>query len=873
MQVCSQDTPWTYSSKFFGGVSGAHAINRVFDEDSGVVRMFFWFALFCVGAYAAVYYSGSIVGEFLSKGVVTLLGTAGHDGEMPQVTICQSSAVRCSCEAFYESDVLTNHFDKIVPYLCIDMLVFKDKDLDAADPLARSPDLAGVDEKTGERVSYTTYENANRMVDRTETIAHIEGMRTSGALAAKTTVCGTENRYTKSWFTKQIKSSDLSYMDLIMYAGYTRRTQILKECMTVDSEDGSPTKGQKISCMGDEWWSDMWVDENYGACHTFNPCTGIPVGAACEEDAECDHDLNQNAISGKNSNLPEHAQVAGGFCDQDATPRKCSCKACKAGKGCKQAVQTKSGKGHGLRLMLNAAVDEDAIIGSASRSAWSPGVMVHMHSEFDKGLTSEAFVAPPGEVIDVAIQKNNYEEMEYPYTNCSSTYNIDTSLCQANCLRRVQVMKCCTAEGEADMKPVIKGKFSEQINYTDPANQIEKIENPILACNILKTGYRKCMAEQQQKFQDGEICLDGASSFGEPFSFFFFRNSKLNSYDEAGSSETGISAMEERSLGMKKHCVWSEDENGGLEAYKGGRLGKECVKDKDCRSSLGDEGLPGRCLDAHRAYCPPRCKRIDFKPAAISTSPLSKTTTKLVANRELAFRTKQQTIKMDNPEKKWWKPLCNATGADPANMDVDDSTTWPNTPIKYTVKEGVKQGGDWSTCNAADVKASEALADDDHCVSPLCMTQSEAEARVKENYAVVNMHYLDFEAVTNKKDEAMPLADLLGILGGNLGLFCGFSILTIIEWIEAFVFFLLGIPWLFFKFFPGRVFVRNDDPTESDDLPYDEDVLRVMKNVQKIAAKRHAAAGDEHTKVSHVRSIFIFCVLMSCPLACAAHSH
>ena len=108
-------------------------------------------------------------------------------------------------------------------------------------------------------------------------------------------------------------------MDLIMYAGYTRRTQILKECMTVDSEDGSPTKGQKFSCMGDEW---------------------------------------------------------------------------------------------------------------------------HMHSEFDKGLTSEAFVAPPGEVIDVAIQKNNYEEMEYPYTNCSSTYNIDTSLCQANCLRRVQVMKC-----------------------------------------------------------------------------------------------------------------------------------------------------------------------------------------------------------------------------------------------------------------------------------------------------------------------------------------------------------------------------------------------------------------------------------------------
>merc|ERR1712147_533453 len=103
-----------------------------------------------------------------------------------------------------------------------------------------------------------------------------------------------------------------------------------------------------------------------------------------------------------------------------------------------------------------------------------------------------------------------------------------------------------------------------------------------------------------------------------------------------------------------------------------------------------------------------------------------------------------------------------------------------------------------------DVKASEALADDDHCVSPLCMTQSEAEARVKENYAVVNMHYLDFEAVTNKKDEAMPLADLLGILGGNLGLFCGFSILTIIEWIEAFVFFLAGHTLALFQVFPRQ---------------------------------------------------------------------
>ena len=30
-------------------------------------------------------------------------------------------------------------------------------------------------------------------------------------------------------------------------------------------QDGSPTKGQRISCMGDEWWTSMWVDDTYGS--------------------------------------------------------------------------------------------------------------------------------------------------------------------------------------------------------------------------------------------------------------------------------------------------------------------------------------------------------------------------------------------------------------------------------------------------------------------------------------------------------------------------------------------------------------------------------------------------------------------------------
>ena len=46
------------------------------------------------------------------------------------------------------------------------------------------------------------------------------------------------------------------------------------------------------------------------------------------------------------------------------------------------------------------------------------------------------------------------------------------------------------------------------------------------------------------------------------------------------------------------------------------------------------------------------------------------------------------------------------------------------------------------------------------------MTQEDAEARVKENYVLLNLDYIEFESVTNTKEEAMPLSELLGILGG-----------------------------------------------------------------------------------------------------------
>ena len=83
-------------------------------------------------------------------------------------------------------------------------------------------------------------------------------------------------------------------MDVFMYAGYARRTSIVKECVIGDTETVSPTMGQKISCMGDEWWGPAWVDASYGVCHTFNPCAGIPMGESCDADSDCTRILNRH---------------------------------------------------------------------------------------------------------------------------------------------------------------------------------------------------------------------------------------------------------------------------------------------------------------------------------------------------------------------------------------------------------------------------------------------------------------------------------------------------------------------------------------------------------------------------------------------------
>jgi hypothetical protein len=49
--IGSDDNPWSYFERFAGGTTTAHGINRVFDDDSGIIRRIFWLACFAGGCF------------------------------------------------------------------------------------------------------------------------------------------------------------------------------------------------------------------------------------------------------------------------------------------------------------------------------------------------------------------------------------------------------------------------------------------------------------------------------------------------------------------------------------------------------------------------------------------------------------------------------------------------------------------------------------------------------------------------------------------------------------------------------------------------------------------------------------------------------
>ena len=146
--------------------------------------------------------------------------------------------------------------------------------------------------------------------------------------------------------------------------------------------------------------------------------------------------MNRDALTGEAIKLPQNAHIPGGTCNAKGV---CECKACVAGSNCKLAQQSKPGKGRGVRFVVMAAVDVTAAINQAQTSQWSAGVWVHLHTQFDQGMLNHGFNVGPGAVLEALIGKDKHHEYRgYPFTNCSTSFNIDPDHCQANCLRRVR---------------------------------------------------------------------------------------------------------------------------------------------------------------------------------------------------------------------------------------------------------------------------------------------------------------------------------------------------------------------------------------------------------------------------------------------------
>mmetsp|Transcript_32951 Transcript_32951/g.51400 ORF Transcript_32951/g.51400 Transcript_32951/m.51400 type:complete len:137 (+) Transcript_32951:3116-3526(+) len=86
----------------------------------------------------------------------------------------------------------------------------------------------------------------------------------------------------------------------------------------------------------------------------------------------------------------------------------------------------------------------------------------------------------------------------------------------------------------------------------------------------------------------------------------------------------------------------------------------------------------------------------------------------------------------------------------------------------------------------------------------------------------------------------MPITDLLGIFGGNLGMWVGMSIMTIVEWFELGIFAMLCMPFFYFGIkLPWIRRVEPEPPVpQSASVLEDETVGKVLHNLKEIANER-----------------------------------
>mmetsp|Transcript_30496 Transcript_30496/g.81357 ORF Transcript_30496/g.81357 Transcript_30496/m.81357 type:complete len:775 (+) Transcript_30496:410-2734(+) len=748
--------PWSFTENFFEGVTTAHGINQCWKPSNGVIRRIFWAACFGLAFWGLFFFIIDAVTQYIGAFFSTTTTTDTHDNLLPMITMCNLSPIRCGCTAFYDDAILADDtlVQKVLPFLCSSVLVFQGTQWNPQD-------------------SYIL-ENTYQYVDLGKTKQMMKAFKTtSGVLDCDVT--GTD--YTAVNIVARLKSKNISYAELYQYAGWSNRDRMIRGCMAIDTDSTSATVGSKVSCMGGAWWGPTFLDTEYGACQTFNPCHGFPVGGACITDNDCKHTSDKS--------------LDGGKCD--TVNNICYCTRCADGKGCKLAQQPNAGLGNGIRIMANVNPIQDPPLGSSQKARWSNGLLVHLHSEHDYTNLGAGFSVSPGQISSVAVGYNSYVGQDWPFSNCSASMSVAQGVCVTRCLRRMQAIECCGMS----VPQIVKG-WMPVTHGSSPTGAVTNLTDPSLACNMLDPAVASCFADQAQKVSDGLACFDGSMGFTSPYYSFWLRRNWYDNRDDG--TETTAGSQEQSSSRMAKHCVFSERPEAET------KYGVECKSSSDCGSSLGLAN--GKCVVAYRAYCPPRCTYSEYVATSVNSAPISDSTLQLIAADELALVTTQY---LTQPLVRTWQPSCS-----------------------LLLEKGI---------NITN-----------------CFTNDQAKAYVASSYVLTNFDFINLDNTVNTQVPAISLAVLFGTVGGNLGMFTGMSMMTVMEWIEFGVFAILCAPFLICRI-PMPFIVRKEEGDEGEgdkDVPAavpaeddltTEEMLKILRQIKAVASRRAHGSGGEAPQV------------------------
>eukprot|EP00960_Hanusia_phi_P038449 753432-Hanusia_phi.AAC.2 len=478
---------------FFGGVTTAHGINRVFDEDNGILRRLFWFGAFTASFYALFFFVIDSIMLFIEAKSDTSFGQDSHAGRIVPPVLMTSIAFEAAIA--YIQTIADSAYD---------------------DCLQLEPDsmwmLWLLRPEFGKQPA--AFSHATLSFTRKLCI---------NALQQKHDESNSDANYNADSSSTATMEDSKKYVDVILTA----------QSMTNFSEKlGCGLDGYTDTC----WWGPPKIDENYGACHTFNPyeyvltennvtrscsCQGFPVGDGCTSDADCEHMYDKSLKGGicdptkkyvdqirqmkylsqttievhvKSINFASQEHANAPCANQGKTARLQSSSiqvcynslyshslisSCRKRKWNSNGVERGDRSGQDCRLMTSPChlippnsfcmcLASDATLTAASKARWNAGAIVHFHSHYDDGNLGEAYTVPPGKVTNFGIARENFKEQLYPFTNCSKWYNVDPS-----------AVRCC----KRDVSDVTKGELPV-INVSS-GGALVNLTNPMLSCNIL----------------------------------------------------------------------------------------------------------------------------------------------------------------------------------------------------------------------------------------------------------------------------------------------------------------------------------------------------------------------------------------------------